>query len=285
MSTAIEIYRQLGRLLPTAGSRQIEDGPTTEELSLENGFAGELEPSLEQLYTLPLLNGLEFVIDQSREAVARWVLDYYTDNPDLLTPLSLILSNYVERGFNLGGSMGLSMMGMDGHFELSDPAILDDLGEHVQDLATPQGSLSLVRTTASELAIQADNAPDGIEYSDFLALASSYAAARAVVRSGTIAETETVRLTRRGMLSAFVANGAGEVEFHTQGDDRVCPLCEPLEGNEYRITNPFNPLANIPSAAWIPVHTGCRCYYRVQLSDWEPPETVWTGFDLTELGV
>jgi hypothetical protein len=46
---------------------------------------------------------------------------------------------------------------------------------------------------------------------------------------------------------------SGPVEFQSEEDDRVCEICDPLDGNQYDFDDPTKPL--------IPLHPNCRCHY------------------------
>lgn len=75
------------------------------------------------------------------------------------------------------------------------------------------------------------------------------------VRRGTLlARTEVIRAHSEATLNRFedfgVAEVEGFVELETAGDDRVCDLCEGLEGNPMPISE---------ARGIIPVHPLCRC--------------------------
>ena len=72
------------------------------------------------------------------------------------------------------------------------------------------------------------------------------------VRASSIAETEVTRIFQQGNSMAWKStNLVRTAVFHTAQDDRVCPICEPLEGEEFVIGDPdFEP----------PRHTRCRCW-------------------------
>lgn len=73
-------------------------------------------------------------------------------------------------------------------------------------------------------------------------------------RALLIAETELVRAHAEGQLDGFEEAGVEEVtatvEFVTAGDDRVCPTCASLEGENYTVDE---------ARGEIPVHPRCRC--------------------------
>jgi SPP1 gp7 family putative phage head morphogenesis protein len=73
-------------------------------------------------------------------------------------------------------------------------------------------------------------------------------------RANALARTELVRAHAEGQLDAYVALGEKEVgvmaEWITAGDDRVCDLCQDLEGVVMTITE---------ARGTIPRHVNCRC--------------------------
>lgn len=76
-----------------------------------------------------------------------------------------------------------------------------------------------------------------------------------VVRSQTLARTETIRVHAESTLNRYVDAGVDNVivfaEFVNAGDDRVCPDCEALETGE---AVPIDQARGV-----IPVHANCRC--------------------------
>lgn len=75
-----------------------------------------------------------------------------------------------------------------------------------------------------------------------------------ITRANIIARTEITRAHAEGQLDAMVRLGVTEVgfavEWSTAGDERVCPLCEPLEGIVLKIEE---------ARGLIPRHPQCRC--------------------------
>jgi SPP1 gp7 family putative phage head morphogenesis protein len=72
------------------------------------------------------------------------------------------------------------------------------------------------------------------------------------VRASSIAETEVTRIFQQGNSMAWKAtNLVRTAVFHTAQDGDVCPICEPLEGEEFVIGDPdLEP----------PRHPRCRCW-------------------------
>ncbi len=73
-------------------------------------------------------------------------------------------------------------------------------------------------------------------------------------RAQQIARTEIIRAHAEGALDSLEKLGVDRVgvmvEWSTAGDDRVCPLCEPMEGVVLRVSE---------ARGMIPRHTQCRC--------------------------
>lgn len=74
-------------------------------------------------------------------------------------------------------------------------------------------------------------------------------------RALTLARTEIIHVHAEGQLDSFDRLGIEElqveIEFSTAGDDRVCPICQSMEGQIFKDTGSAR---NI-----IPLHPNCRC--------------------------
>lgn len=84
-------------------------------------------------------------------------------------------------------------------------------------------------------------------------------------RAFLIARTEIIHAHAEGQLDAFEKLGVLELgiraEWVTAGDDRVCPLCAPLEGKTFTVKE---------ARGMIPRHPNCRC-------SWTPSTPVSRG--------
>lgn len=73
-------------------------------------------------------------------------------------------------------------------------------------------------------------------------------------RALVMARTEIIRAHAEGQLDAFRKLGVEKLdikaEYSTAGDDRVCPICEELEGRVYTLDE---------ASGVIPQHPNCRC--------------------------
>lgn len=83
-------------------------------------------------------------------------------------------------------------------------------------------------------------------------------------RANVIARTEIIRAHAEGQLDAFERLGVEEVgilaEWSTAGDDRVCPMCDELEGAVLTIKEARGLLPRHPNCrcAWIPANRNKR---------------------------
>jgi SPP1 gp7 family putative phage head morphogenesis protein len=81
-------------------------------------------------------------------------------------------------------------------------------------------------------------------------------------RAETIARTEIIRTHAEGQLDAFEKLGVTAVgvmaEWSTAEDDRVCPLCQPLDGTVLKVQEARGLLPRHPNCrcAWIPANVG-----------------------------
>jgi SPP1 gp7 family putative phage head morphogenesis protein len=68
-------------------------------------------------------------------------------------------------------------------------------------------------------------------------------------RARLIGVTETTRLFGRGAQATFRASGLRTWVWQTDEDDRVCPECDELDGQEFPMEEEFDP-----------AHPDCRCF-------------------------
>lgn len=274
IKSLLRLHHGLTAVLPLAGSRQLADGPTIEELALEADWARELEPVLRDLYYYPIRNGVETAPDIDREQLQAWALDVY-DDEFAVAALLLLLSRYMQAGVSVGGQLALNEMGLNEVFELEDAGVISTIGALAQGLVSISSEISLTHTTANELAMIISRLRDeGLSGGEMLLRLDEYIVSRSAVRSGLIAQTESVRSTRFGLVETYTRNGIEVVIFRNAPElteSGPCLICEPLDGNRYNIVE------NIVVGPQPPLHTGCVCYYEPDMIDWSPPEEIWTG--------
>lgn len=287
-AAAVRLHSVMGSAMPMSGTRALADGPTFGELLLEGLWGRDLRSPIRELYWRPITAGLTVMLEQSRDEIAQSVLGYYSERPDIVDPVKGTLKQYLRRGFNLGGQMGLDELALEGYFELSDDHIAGVLDDHVDELVQPATTRpSLTVTTADEIARHIDRRrAEGMTISDMLPAISAWVLGRTMIRSAAIAATESVWVTRRAMLWAFVGNGIHGVahECALDVEARCSGACPALCGTEYELGGVFNPMRGIAHADLIPLHTRCRCWYSPLRDGWLKPALIWTGFALGMLG-
>lgn len=82
-------------------------------------------------------------------------------------------------------------------------------------------------------------------------------------RGELIARTETIRAHAEATLLRFEQYGidsvSGQAEFRTARDERVCPICQGLDGTVYSLAE---------ARGIIPVHPRCRCVWLPVIPGW-----------------
>lgn len=84
-------------------------------------------------------------------------------------------------------------------------------------------------------------------------------------RARLIARTETLRASNTGRYATFdqaadagyVARGTATVEWLTAEDERVCPVCAPMDGTTTPLDHPFQ--TDLGAFLHPPIHPACRC--------------------------
>lgn len=257
------LHRAYDGLLATRSINEV----TPEELALEAQWQAELEACLRDLYWYPLRNGLDSLPTDAAELEDRLRHDY--DRDVAVAALLALLLRYQVRGVNVGGGMGLNLLGVGGHFTLTNQGYLATLHSHAQMLtsASPNANMSLINTTISHLA---QAIPTALTTASPLTTLGNLIQGWTLYRSGMIAITELTRMVGNGLSWTFDRNGVEEQEFVTREDAAVCQRCAPLHGRRM-------PVNNIPPDLLLPIHTSCRCTYQPVTQGWQMPTQIWRG--------
>ena len=90
---------------------------------------------------------------------------------------------------------------------------------------------------------------------------------------------ENIAVTEAAKASTYVENqatkryGITTHKWHTSLDEKVCPICIPLEGEEVAVGANFSAGVDGP-----PAHNVCRCFMDdVVPEGWTVPEDPWNG--------
>lgn len=273
-SLDLVLYRGLSRLhhaytgLLSISTRQLEE-LTSAEVELDAQWQMALEPVLSDLYWWPFRNGLDEAPTNERE-LRRWLKQKYAnedDNNAAIAALLALLLLYQRRGVNIGGRVGLELLGVGGSFNLTNTSYLDRLEATARSLTSLGTDLSLIDTTIDNLVHGIPAARES-ENNTLLTLGAMIAG-WVVVRSGWIAATEGARVFNRGLNWVYRRNDVAEQIFRTRSG-ACAKICQPLEGRRM-------PVNNIPADLSLPRHQNCRCFYEPALDGWTQPATIWRG--------
>lgn len=81
------------------------------------------------------------------------------------------------------------------------------------------------------------------------------------VRANNVAVTEVTRIYAEGNKLAWKATGmVGGNRWNTATDEKVCPVCGPLDGVEVGINDGFTPSGPGEGPTAPPLHPRCRCW-------------------------
>ncbi len=188
-------------------------------MSLQADREAALSPALTDLYWTPLANGLDSAPQSERE-LKPWLRRQFENNTAASFALMLLLQRFLRRGVNVGGVMGLELMGVGGHFYLTDPNYLAVLDGHAAQLTTLGRPVSLIDTTVNHLAVDIP-AARGAGGNPIMAL-GDLIMGRVATRNGSIAITEETRATAWGQHWTYDENRVQRTQYWTRLDERVC---------------------------------------------------------------
>lgn len=272
-----DAWRNAAKLHRLYATREIP-ADTPQETTYEADMRRDLIPVMDELYRMGI-DGLSVGdVDKDEDDLVALLLLLFLRNRGRVNRLEDILFQHIERGFNLGGQTALGDMGISGSFNLTSASLRRFLRDHAQELVDANGDISLIRTTAKDIAWQVTKwrrANPDADPSLLYAALIGYVDIRKAQRADTISAVEMVTAIRVGGLSTYWNNGVEHVEFMTQRDNRVDfgdpgGPCAIQDGKVFRSDR-------IPREAQIPIHPRCRCRYSPVLSGWTVPETPWYG--------
>lgn len=143
-------------------------------------------------------------------------------------------------------------------FDVTNPSAKTWISQHALELAN-----NLSETTRESIRDLVDEAFDGDFDTRDLADEIESLIGDAD-RADTIARTETMRASNQGQLEAWnQAKQAGlllgneQIEWITTPDDRLCPICEPLDGQKIAFGEQFDVEGDKVYSP--PAHPRCRC--------------------------
>ena len=149
------------------------------------------------------------------------------------------------------GDDQLATVGLGFDWGLANQQAADWASRHSGELITGinRTTRARVQTAVSDWFMNADTLPD---------LRRELTPIFGERRAQTIAQTETTQAAAEGAEIAFRASGVVERwTWATAADERVCPICAPLEGVTVTMGEEFAPGITKPYA-----HVNCRCWVR-----------------------
>lgn len=163
--------------------------------------------------------------------------------------------------FNEGGKMSLGMLNTDLNFILRDPVIIEEL---VRRLLFVEASFN--NTT---LDYAARKYKTGVSFEEYnKEVLNTDPTDRAVL----IATNESNESINYAEYKTFQKAGVEEIRWVTSFDERVCPICRPLDGKTAVLGKDFELGIKRP-----PVHIRCRCFTEPIKIQGIDLDKVWNG--------
>lgn len=253
---------------------QIKLSDPTKTLTLRNAFVAEMTRRFNKLkrlinqkildedvfnFTLRVYESVELRNNFIFKTTAQKIDDFRTWLEEQENSLLLAegwTNPYIKRGYNKGtqrAQIELKKLGIEGTGFNLWGRVSD---EKLQLLYTRTFTELRDITTAMDQQISrvlADGLLEGRGAKEIARAIVDRVDAIGKTRATTLARTEIVRAHNQGNLEQLKQAGVEgimiQAEWSTAGDNRVCSICGPLEGNVYNIDK-------VPS---IPHHPNCRC--------------------------
>lgn len=218
----------------------------------------------------------EAILSQIREVATKSNVDnllLFTKakepNISLITQISAIMTriadllgiaDFLIKAGNEGGQAFFDKTGIEGSFVMKNPEVIAYFEDHANLLID-----SVDNTTKEWLASKLQEGKDKLmtpqEIVDFIMQESDVFTE---VRAEMIVLTETANAMMVTELNTAEQYGIKEIIWRTSIDDRVCPICLPLEGSKTTIGKSFPDGYFHP-----PAHPNCRCFIEEVIpKDW-----------------
>ncbi len=171
-----------------------------------------------------------------------------------------------------GGQATLDEIQIEGRFTLTNPELVDFFDDHSKLLIK-----SVDDTTAKWIALKIQKGKKkGMTPQEIAQTLIDDGKGIAKVRAQQIAMNELINAMTIVELEAATRYGIKEKIWRTSVDDRVCPICIPLEGIKEGINELFN--SSEGPIQGPPAHVGCRCFLEEVIpSNWRIPDDIWLG--------
>lgn len=201
-------------------------------------------------------------------------------NLDLINQVTIMLASssvgidvdmkaYLYWAGTQGGQAALDKLNISGIFGLKNQALIDYFDNYSNLLIT-----SVDDTTKKWIAdvIQRgkDNLLNPFEIADLLVESGEDMSKD---RAEKIVLTETAKAMTVVEIEAARRYNIVSKVWRTSLDERVCPICQPLDGKHIDLLGMFD-----SQTAGPPAHVRCRCYLELVTPEaWQPPQNPWLG--------
>ena len=187
---------------------------------------------------------------------------------------------YFKWAADIGGQAGLDKLGIDAIFGVNDPAWFEFL-ENAENLLIDSVDITTKEWIAGFLSFGLDAQLTPMELGDLL---MTEVKGMSQTRAELIAQTELANVMNATELESYKRAGIQEKQWKTSRDERVCPICAPLEGKVIKTEVYFE--SQGVTALHPPIHPRCRCFLQaIEDAWWEIGEKrVWTGERVETVG-
>ena len=198
-------------------------------------------------------------------------------SPQLLTEIATLLpllkellnlNEFIKRMGELSGQASIERFGIQGKFVMQNKELIKYFEDHSNliinsvDETTKEWLANKIQAGKSKLLTPKEIAQSILEEGKVISK----------VRAEMIVLTETANAISVTQKEVAIRYGIKQQAWRTSIDERVCPICAPLEGKVATIGLTFDGYAHPPA------HPRCRCFLEDLIpSNWELPVNPWLG--------
>lgn len=181
-------------------------------------------------------------------------------------------AKFLVWGGTQGGQATLDELKLGGVFNLTDPELISFFDDHTRLLIT-----SVDDFTAKWIAMKIKRGKtEGLSTMQIAETLINDGKDISKIRAQRIAVNELINAMTVVELEAAERLGIQEIIWRTSIDDRVCPICLPLEGDKVEVGEEFD--TSVGPVKGPPAHVSCRCFLEEVIpSNWVIPDSIWTG--------
>lgn len=171
------------------------------------------------------------------------------------------LSAFFKFGADQGGQGALDKLGIEGIFGVTDDSWLKFLDD-TENLLIASVDQTTKKWIAGTLQTGLENQLSNLEMRDLIL---TEAQGMSKERAQLIARTELANVMNQTELESYRRSKFTHKRWRTSRDERVCPICQPLDNLEIKIDDEFASLGRANQAP--PIHPACRCFLQAIEND------------------